>query len=439
MKITLISFLFLLFLSGHSSFATDYYVDNSASGNNSGSSWSDAWVSFGDINWSLIQPGDTVWVSGGTSGKTYYEKLTVERSGTSENPVVVIAATQSGHNGAATIDGENSRVGIRINADYVVVDGFTIINANGRGDLGNGSVNATSTTGAVIKNITAHVIAFGGVVHAKNANNLTISGCYVTTPSYTSKQTDGMFIQHCSNLLIEYNTIIISNNHITPHCDIMQLDDNDNGIIRFNYLEQDNNKRKNSQGIYISNGSSGRWQVYGNLLVSHDGHTNGMIILGAAEPNGYLEAYNNTLYGGNTDIGMIRIVNCEGVGSKIKNNIIVADNSFNTLVNVPSSLPKSSVTHNLIFNGNPNDDIITSAGGWSAQEWINSGGVGTISVNPKVVNPVQSLSGDFHLLETSSAVDAGTPLGDPYNIDIDGISRPQGNGWDMGAYEFPSD
>jgi len=436
MKSTAISFLFLLFLSGQPSFATDYYMDKSATGNNSGSSWANAWQSFSDINWATIQPGDIIWVSGGTSGKTYSEKLTIEKSGTSGNPVFVKAATQSGHNGTVTIDGQNSRGGIRINADYVVVDGFTIQNANGSGDTGNGAVNATNTTGAVIKNITTHVIAFGGVVHAKYADNLTISGCYVTTPGYLAEQTDGMFIQHSSNLLIEHNTIVISNAEPDEHCDLMQLDDNDNGIVRYNYLEHDNSKSSNSQGIYISNGSGGRWQVYGNLLVSHSGHKNGMIILGSADNTAYLEAYNNTLYGGNTENGMIRIVNCEGVGSKIKNNVIVADNSPYTLVTVPSSLPKSSVTHNLIFNGNSNDDIIASGGGWTAQQWVNAGGVGTISTNPQFVNPMQSLSGNFHLMETSAAVDAGNSLGSPYNIDIEGISRPQGSGWDMGAYEM---
>lgn len=38
--------------------------------------------------------------------------------------------------------------------------------------------------------------------------------------------------------------------------------------------------------------------------------------------------------------------------------------------------------------------------------------------------------------ETSSVVDAGTDLSATFNYDKDGVSRPQGAGWDIGAYEF---
>ncbi len=42
---------------------------------------------------------------------------------------------------------------------------------------------------------------------------------------------------------------------------------------------------------------------------------------------------------------------------------------------------------------------------------------------------------DFHLFETSIAVDAATSQGAP-GEDYDGLSRPQGHGFDIGAYEF---
>ncbi len=416
------------------SFATEYYVDKIASGQNNGTSWTNAWQSFASINWNSINPGDIIWISGGTSGKIYFEKLTVNKAGTSTNPVIVKASTESGHNGEVTIDGENVRLAVDMNANYTTLEGVRVIGSNDSGDNGNGMINATATIGVTVKNCTIYITEQGGI-YAKYTSNLTISGCYMTTPSYSSVQTDGLYIQHCSNLLIEYNTIIISNIDTLPHCDLMQLADVYNGIVRFNYLEHDNNKSSNSQGIYISNGSGGKWEVYGNLLVSHDGHQNGMIILGSGDSTAYLEAFNNTLFGGNNESGMIRIVNCDGVGSKIKNNIVVADNSPYTLVTVPSGLPKSSVTNNLIYNGAPNDDIILSGGVWTAQDWINAGGVGTLSIDPQFVNSIQSLSGDFHLIETSPAIDAGTSLGSPYNVDIEGTSRPQGNGWDMGAYE----
>jgi hypothetical protein len=35
-----------------------WYVNNTASGSNNGTSWTNAWKSFSNINWSSIQPGE---------------------------------------------------------------------------------------------------------------------------------------------------------------------------------------------------------------------------------------------------------------------------------------------------------------------------------------------------------------------------------------------
>src|SRR5207244_4479354 len=43
---------------------------------------------------------------------------------------------------------------------------------------------------------------------------------------------------------------------------------------------------------------------------------------------------------------------------------------------------------------------------------------------------------NFALQSTSPAINQGTPLGSPFDIDPIGTVRPQGAGWDIGAYEF---
>jgi hypothetical protein len=48
---------------------------------------------------------------------------------------------------------------------------------------------------------------------------------------------------------------------------------------------------------------------------------------------------------------------------------------------------------------------------------------------------VDEASLDCHLLPDSPAVDTGTTL-DSFSIDKDGIPRPQGAAWDIGAYEY---
>lgn len=62
--------------------------------------------------------------------------------------------------------------------------------------------------------------------------------------------------------------------------------------------------------------------------------------------------------------------------------------------------------------------------------------INSIQADPLFVDPT---NGDFRLQSTSPARDAGTDLGQQFNIDILGILRPQGGGWDMGAYEYFED
>jgi predicted outer membrane repeat protein len=59
-------------------------------------------------------------------------------------------------------------------------------------------------------------------------------------------------------------------------------------------------------------------------------------------------------------------------------------------------------------------------------------GVGNIVSDPLFVD---SVGRDFRLTSGSPCIDAGTPTGAP-PTDIEGTPRPQGNGYDMGAYEY---
>lgn len=73
----------------------------------------------------------------------------------------------------------------------------------------------------------------------------------------------------------------------------------------------------------------------------------------------------------------------------------------------------------------------------AAGEWKNYSGQDTHSfvVYSKEILLLDIDNFDFHLLETSSAIDKGTSVSAP-SEDYDGNTRPIGQGYDIGAYEY---
>lgn len=66
---------------------------------------------------------------------------------------------------------------------------------------------------------------------------------------------------------------------------------------------------------------------------------------------------------------------------------------------------------------------------------LDSLGPGNICGDPLFVNPAWGTNGDYHLMQGSPAIDAGTSIGAPL-VDLDG--KPRDNYPDIGAYEFSS-
>lgn len=129
-------------------FSADYFVDNIASGANDGSSWSDAWESFGDISWGSLGGGDTLYISGGTSGQTYSSTLDINASGASTSSRLMIKpgaahpTLSANHDGLVTID-PTSGYGIDFNSvSYVTVTGYH----SGYSTYGDEKIRITGTT-----------------------------------------------------------------------------------------------------------------------------------------------------------------------------------------------------------------------------------------------------------------------------------------------------
>ncbi|MCZ7609068.1 MAG: hypothetical protein M5U17_02780 [Ignavibacterium sp.] len=105
LSFTLFSFLLLSFPL----IAADWYVDKAVSSSGNGQSWATAWKNFSNINWGLVQPGDIINISGGTDSMIYYETLSINDAGTTNNYITIRGAIDIGHNGKVIIDGQNTR------------------------------------------------------------------------------------------------------------------------------------------------------------------------------------------------------------------------------------------------------------------------------------------------------------------------------------------
>jgi hypothetical protein len=85
--------------------ATNWYVDKDATGSGTGTSWDNAWASFGAIVWNSVNGGDTIYISGGSVSKTYNEILIVGKSGTAGNLITISTGQDIGHTGTVIISG----------------------------------------------------------------------------------------------------------------------------------------------------------------------------------------------------------------------------------------------------------------------------------------------------------------------------------------------
>lgn len=129
-KILLLTLIFLscFFISSKAS-AREWYIDNAATGSNNGTSWANAWTSFAGIIWGNlgVTAGDTIYISGGSSSKTYTEALTIKGSGAAGNHITIKPGSASlnptGHNGKVIISNPSGS-GINITSkNYIKIDG----------------------------------------------------------------------------------------------------------------------------------------------------------------------------------------------------------------------------------------------------------------------------------------------------------------------------
>ncbi len=153
------------------------------------------------------------------------------------------------------------------------------------------------------------------------------------------------------------------------------------------------------KGIELDHGTSA---TLINCLV-HNNSNKGLHIADATATVWNCTIANNTSDGIEMDAGTATITNC-----------IIANNGDAGFDHNGGTLTH---TYNLVY-GNIIDFEGTSAS------------TGEISVDPRFVS-----TSDYHLLESSPAIEVGTSAAGIVDDDLDGLVRPNGATWDMGCYE----
>jgi parallel beta-helix repeat protein len=161
-----------------------------------------------------------------------------------------------------------------------------------------------------------------------------------------------------------------------------------------------------------------RGDIHGNRIYSNDQY--GIVV---AYTDG-ATVYNNLIYG-NAQGGMQVYTNTQNLAAysnTIYNNV---GNALDLQFTSGGQLLKNNMGWANGDNVIPHDYDATP-GNYTAAN--------NVATDPSFVN---AAGANFHLASTSStAYNVGATLGAPYNVDFDGIARPQAGTYDAGAYEF---
>jgi hypothetical protein len=154
-------------------------------------------------------------------------------------------------------------------------------------------------------------------------------------------------------------------------------------------------------------------------------------------------AVNNTAVGSATQTVAFKLIPAttngtmkECTDAHIENNIVYAmSGGLADIVQIGGGVDNNSAAsatnlvmdYNLFWNGG-------SAISYG-QNHPNSADAHSMTMDPKFVNPGGTTPADFKVLPGSPAIDKGANLGAGNGHDYDGVSRPQGAGFDIGAFE----
>ena len=250
-------FLITILLFASQLFATDYYISPGGD-NGAATSWATAKTTFANFSsvWSSVNPGDNIYIDGGTDSTIYYETLQPQCRGTAENRITIIAGkyspSPSGHSGRVIIDGGAVR-GASIFFDdyagtaptYITVKGFETRYADG-GVAANIDAARGVSRGCIVDSCRiTNFYGLAGIYYKGHFDSSVVQNCYIKTMN-TPGQTDCFHYNGANNgtyhpilNIIHDNFIDNTNQDLLAHNDAIQGVDGEGYLIYNNIVIND--------------------------------------------------------------------------------------------------------------------------------------------------------------------------------------------------------
>jgi hypothetical protein len=433
------------------SFTGNYWYAGATAGSPAnGTTWDTRWAS-SSISWSSIQPGDILYLDGGTDSLVYPSTrfITVGKSGTPGLPITITVGAASpnpsGHNGKVIFDGGGgSGTAFQIRAtgagrNYIIVEGrYNGTNMIKCIDLGQGANIEDNAKGITISGLDIYNYSGQGAVMLNGASLYTIDSttiryCNIVSIELDASQSDGVYAQRCQRTLFHNNYIHQRNQDPNAHTDCLQAYLTNGWVVYNNFFINDSVYSPEGGGTPMIFGVQGsnKTIVANNFL-----YMGGIWYPTGSQNSAYWSRWYNTAMPYAWVVNNTIVVNgpnCRGAieeyYTSMVNNIIAMFTTSSSMANLEENLPDyiyvDSTRNNFYCrNGVPNSASFSgqfignghtgSVSGWST--WVSTYGGTGMTGDPKLVinvgyEPDQSvLKPDLEA--DSPAIDAGNNVQD---------------------------
>ena len=441
-------FAILILLCAQSAFSASRYIRAGAAGANNGTSWTDAWTTFGGAG--TETRGDTYYVAGGTYTETVI--IGAALSGTAYITIKKANATDNSGDAGWSSAYESAQVKIvgtvDLNFGYIRFDGVTGSETNGHGIL---ITNTALTTCLTLEAGGSGYQVIGTEIRGTNMTTQTsFDGINWNNTGATQK---GLLVERCWIHEVSRNGVTLGGIVGTSFSDYGALF-RSNVVMRTGDV-QNGDHGQSFQVCYATEGRFLRWEQ--NKIYNVLGSAMIAMLAGAGSIHHDYRIVNNVFF--NTDNVTFNVISPGVVWSHADaiacSNVFIANNTFYNIGSAANPGSQAQVvletvgaTNNSLVNNLWESCNLTAKNfGFATNRnngfYLNTGTGATASTgstNGQVIGVSSALTspsaGDYSLVASSYAVDSGFDISDTVTADYAGAawSVP----FDLGAYEFQS-